>query len=662
MTRASAEALRSWVAWKWVCRVSAALLGLDLLYVVLSSGASSLLPLALPIGPVAFWARLGCLGCALACGWRWDRARLALLLLALPTLAHYQFMGTCLGGDGLMYFVQARSLCKDGDINLENEYAHYGLLDDPSLRVPTRTGLRRTIFSVGPAVLWSPFFLLGEAVGRLEQTLGGSPDLSGYGPLHINAVCLGSIAFGVATVLLIHAFLRRHFGAGLALGAALLTWGATFLHWYMVFAPTMSHTVSACSAALALLVWDRWRPSRTLPQDLLVGLVFGLALCARWQNAILLAVPATTLVIGLKSRGWRRTLGTGAALAPGIVLGALPQMLAWKAMFGMYLLPYPPQGIGYLRLDHPFVLNTLFSSRHGLLSWTPVFWLGLLGLVPLLRRRRDLALPLLAPFLLLTYVNMCAADWWGGGAFSGRRFDSLLPIFALGFAASLEAAAALLRRRPTLVPVALTAPFVVWNGLLMAGLWRGAIGAERPVSFPRLVGVTTEMFADRVGSPNTWPASWLFALRHGRSPAQYDTLVGRYLFYRNGNMQGQVDVGSEYGDVLLGEGWGAIEERGAQTLRAIRGRARLFAPLDLPEGLWIDLRGTLRDPTVAVGVRVLVNGRVAGGFLVDGRQGPVYSVRCDRALWREDLNEVVFLTEGGGDLLVNRIDFRREGR
>ena len=120
--------------------------------------------------------------------------------------------------------------------------------------------------------------------------------------------------------------------------------------------------------------------------------------------------------------------------------------------------------------------------------------------------------------------------------------------------------------------------------------------------------------------------------------------------------------GDEHGDALLGEGWGAIERRGAQTLRALHGRARLFAPLDLPESLWIDLRGAPRDPATAVGVRVLVNGHVAGELLVDGRQGPVYSVRCDRALWREDLNEVVFLTEGAGDLLVNRIDFRREAR
>ena len=69
-------------------------------------------------------------------------------------------------------------------------------------------------------------------------------------------------------------------------------------------------------------------------------------------------------------------------------------MVAWKALYGMWLLPYPPHGADFVRLDHPFLLKTLFSSRHGLLSWTPVLWAGYLGFLPLLRRRPALALPL----------------------------------------------------------------------------------------------------------------------------------------------------------------------------------------------------------------------------------------------------------------------------
>src|SRR5262249_58426389 len=131
------------------------------------------------------------------------------------------------------------------------------------------------------------------------------------------------------------------------------------------------------------------------------GLALGLAMCLRWQNGVLLVLPALEL---LERR--RRGAAGGAlcayaaALVAAVVLGALPQMLVWKALYGVFLLPAPPHGVDFLRLDHPFVLETLFSSRHGLLSWTPVFWLGYLGFLPLARRHPLIALPLRVPLLL----------------------------------------------------------------------------------------------------------------------------------------------------------------------------------------------------------------------------------------------------------------------
>src|SRR5262249_19362940 len=159
--------------------------------------------------------------------------RLLLVVLLLGALVPFHVGGGRLGGDGVSYYVFVRSLAKDGDVDLANEYAHYGMLERSDLRVPTKTGLRRSIFSIGPALVWLPSFLGGEVIGRAEQLLGLAVDLPGSGPVHVNAVALGSLLYGFATVWLVHAVLRRHFTEGLALGAALLVWGATFLPWYM---------------------------------------------------------------------------------------------------------------------------------------------------------------------------------------------------------------------------------------------------------------------------------------------------------------------------------------------------------------------------------------------------------------------------------------------
>jgi hypothetical protein len=639
-----------------------AVAGVDLLIVIVTGGVS---PLALGRGvaPAGFLLRLlviaALLVAAYCAGTRSAarRFRLVLALLLLPTLMQFQFAGGRVNGDGIMYYVYVRSFMKDFDVDLTNEYTHYGLITRSDLGWPTKTGLRRSIFSVGPAVLWTPFFLLGEGVGRAAATLIADVDLSGYGPVHRNAVALGSLIYGFLAVLLIHDLLRRHFSEATAFLAALMAWLATFLHWYMVQQPTMSHAPSAFAATLVVWLWDRDRGRRGGWGFFVLGLALGLAMCVRWQSGVLLLLPALELLgrarrepVSLPSLGV-----SGALLALGALVGAFPQMAVWKAIYDEWVLRYPPHGADFVRLSHPWVLETLFSSRHGLLSWTPVFWLGFLGFVPLLRRRTALALPLLLPLLAMTYVNMCSGDWWAGAAFSNRRFDSLLAILSLGFAASVDVARAAVARRPQIAVAMLALPLVTWNASLAEQVRRNLIPRDDTVPFARMAGGSAQVVAEAVGSPTTWPASWIFAWRAGRPPSQYDLLVGKYLFYRQNNMGGHLEIGAPGDDAFLGEGFSAAVTtvEGAQG-RRFQGRARLFAPLDVPEDLAIRFRA--RAMQDASEVRIEVNGREAGRFLA----GPAWAegrIVAPAALWRREVNEVAL--ESTAAVLVDAVDFER---
>jgi hypothetical protein len=337
-------------------------------------------------------------------------------------------------------------------------------------------------------------------------------------------------------------------------------------------------------------------------------------------------------------------------LAAAIVAGALPQMAAWKAIYGEWVLRYPPHGADFLRLDRPFALETLFSSRHGLLWWTPVLWLGYAGLAPLVRRRPGLGWPVLAPVLLMTYVNMCSGDWWAGGSFSNRRFDSLLPLLALGLAASFEALASTVARRPAVVPIAAASALAAWNVAATEGL-RGRTAA--PVAWPDVAGAGAQWVSDGAGSPPSWPASWLFAARHRLPPGQYDRLVGRYLFYRQNNLQGRVPLAD---DALLGEGWGPPAERDGREARAIvGGRARVLAPLDVPEDIALDVHAAADPPAP---VAVIVNGARVATFTA-GPGWTAHRVTAGRGAWRRDLNDVVL--ESAAPVLVSGLEFTRAG-
>ena len=585
------------------------------------------------------------------------RAHVVLIALLLVSVVQFHVGGGRIAGDGVSYYVYVRSLLKDADLDFTNEYTHYEMIDRADLKVPTRTGLRRSIFSAGPGLAWIPFFAAGEVVGRVQRALGGDVDLSGYGPAHVNAVALGSLLYGFAAVLLIHDLLRRHFPPDTALLGAVLAWWATFLQWYMVHQPTMSHAVSAAGAALVVWLWDRQREKPRASTALLLGLATGFAMCLRWQNALLLLLPAWDASIAIR-RGGREAseaMRRAALLGAAALVGAWPQMAAWKAIYGEWVLRYPPHGADFLRLDHPYVLQTLFSSRHGLLSWTPVFWAGYLGYLWLLRRRGPLAWPLLPPLLAMTYVNMCSGDWWAGGSFSNRRFDSLLPLLALGLAGTLEWARRLLARHPQVAVGAALVPAVAWNLGLITQVARGEVAPGR-AAFPRLVGGTARAVADVAGSPPTWPASWLFAWQHDRPARQYDGAVGRYLFYRQNNLGGHIDVGRGDG-ALLAEGWSERQEIDGHSCRTALGPARVLVPLDVPEDLALTLAAPRRDGSGEVHIRV--NGQEAG-TIARGPAGTPGSLRLPAPLWHRELNDLV-VDPGAGSVCVEALELVRVG-
>jgi hypothetical protein len=645
---------------RWILPTLLLALGLDILVIIVTGTTSLVLPFGV-VGAVGVIGRAA-LTAALLVLWqrrlldthlRWATGTLVLTLLLLPTLVHFHLNGARVNGDGIMYYVYVRSVFKDFDFDLTNEYTHYGLITRGDLARPTRTGMRRSVFSTGPVVVWAPFFLLGEGVARVQAALGGNADLSGYGPAHRNAVALGGLLCGFLGVLLVHAWLRRHFSAGAALGAALLLWGASFLYWYMVYQPTYAHPPSFLAVALFLWLFDRDRGQRGAWGHFLLGLALGVAMCNRWQNGIFMLLPALELLSRLRAswRDWPRLIAAGAACGVGLLIGILPQMVAWHVLYAIWILTYPPHGVDFVRLDHPFLMNTLFSSRHGLLSWTPVLWGGYLGYLSLLRRRFAWSWPLVALLAVMTWVNACSGDWWAGGSFSSRRFDGVLPLLAAGLAATLTVAERVIARHPRGAVAAALVPFAIWTALLER---QRASGSTRSTSFATLVGENARIFSASLGSPPTWPASWIFAWRHGRSPAQYDLLVGRYLFYRQNNLGGLIDLGTADDDALLGEGWSERAGAAGVSYRRMQGSARLFAPLDQAETL--ELRVRARGMSTQE-VAVDVNDRAAGSFLA----GPEWAegvLVVEQGYWRRELNEVRFTTHGT-ELQVDSVLFRQ---
>jgi hypothetical protein len=95
-----------------------------------------------------------------------------------------------------------------------------------------------------------------------------------------------------------------------------------------------------------------------------------------------------------------------------------------------------------------------------LFTWAPLLVPAVIGLGMLMRRERELALPLAVVMAASWYINSAVVDWWAGEAFGARRFLSLFPLFIVGLGIWLGA-------RPERWRLSLISALLVANLLLL---------------------------------------------------------------------------------------------------------------------------------------------------------------------------------------------------
>jgi len=388
-------------------------------------------------------------------------------------------------GDALGHYVQLRSAVFDRDLRFRNDYARmYGLEEgsaiERSLAEPrlTPTGHTRNFMPVGPALLWAPAFLLVAAGVWLANLFGAGYPLDGYAPAFQAAAGFTGVAAAAAGNWLAYSTAARLFGPRAAIWATLALWLSSSAVYYSVISPTYSHAASMLAAGAFWLVWVRTIDRQTAGRYLLLGVLAGFAALMRWQDAILLLVPAFDAL-------WhRRTAGSAAAAlrvlaaAAGAAVTFLPQVAVWTVLYGK---PFTvPQGSGFMRWGDPAVWPILFSDNHGLLSWTPIVALALAGFVPLVKRYRAIGIAAIAVFVVSWYVNAAVSDWWAGEAFGARRFLSCYPILVMALAALFDRFG---DRRELLAAIALG--FTAYTFLLLLQYQAFMHGLRQVVPYPR---------------------------------------------------------------------------------------------------------------------------------------------------------------------------------
>ena len=431
------------------------------------------------------------------------REERCLLLLFVLSLV---LMNPWIRGDGVGYYAFARAPLIEHNFNFERDYmaGNAGFrelrLDEngrPKAIFRTPTGHLENHFSVGPAILWAPFLLFAHA-GVLVARAAGSPVAAdGFSEPYRIAMALGTALYGFLGLLLSFRLARQYVGGLWAWIATFAIWWASSLPVYMYFNPSWSHAHSAFAVALFLWYWHRTRDQRSWPQWCLLALIAGLMLNVYYANVMLLAVlviEAARQYSAALRRPPPHTASISQLLARHGVFLAIVAICLLPTFITRYIVYGNPFATGYGAVQYwswrsPFFLAVLFSSEHGLFSWTPLLLLATAGLVLFKWREPRVGTPLLAAALGFYIFIACYPDWAGISSYGNRFFVSLTPLFVLGLAVFLERAATLFRsqRAALAAASALLACFVLWNAAFMFQWGEHLIPARGPISWSQMI-------------------------------------------------------------------------------------------------------------------------------------------------------------------------------
>ncbi|MBN1551404.1 hypothetical protein JW979_08045 [bacterium] len=363
-----------------------------------------------------------------------------------------------LNSDGAYYYEFLRSIVIQNDLNFDDEREFYTWEWVPVFRsyLPgdwENTGYPPNIFSIGPALAWSPGYILVHSGIRTLNLLGCGLPADGYGIAYRFGATIISVIAGLLTLIFLNIFLSD-IGFENAERSPVLILLLCATHWpaFIFVTPAFAHAISVCIVTAFVTVWYRF-PDTTdsISKYAMYGCLGGAAILTRWQNILFLLLPAVDAVADLTNRTSLKKTGQWLLkwliFCAMLVLTISPQLITTRILYGKYITD--PQGEGGMHWLIPKFITVLFWGVNGLFALHPILLLAILFLPLIFISNRRAGWGLTLIFILQLYINAVRRDPFGVG-FGLRRFLNCIPVFAAGFACVYQ-----LANRKTQLPLRL---------------------------------------------------------------------------------------------------------------------------------------------------------------------------------------------------------------
>ena len=402
--------------------------------------------------------------------------------LGLAFLISLIFLNPSVRGDGVAYYAWIRAPLIEHSFHFEDDWRRgypaiqFGVpngTDSKDFLGYTRTNHLGNFYAVGPAILWAPFLVVAHVSVLIANALGAHVAADGFSRPYLFAMSIGTAVCAFFALILAYRLACRYFAESWALLATIGIWLATSFPAYLYVFPSWSHVQSAFAVGLFVWYWDKTRGGLSARRWAWLGLAAALMVNMYYINALFMLLPffedcSIARQILIPSNAGSERIGTlvraNVIFGTTLAIGLAPTLITKFIIFGN------PFRSGYTRVSQwhwssPHVLGVLFSADHGLLVWTPIVILAIVGLIIRSKQIGDLARYSLIVFVIFTYVVASHVYWDGVASFGNRFFISFTPVFTVGLAGALESFNRIWRRnRAALIRASVVvALLAIWN-------------------------------------------------------------------------------------------------------------------------------------------------------------------------------------------------------
>ena len=161
------------------------------------------------------------------------RVRVHLFILAFAFVVTLPLVNPLVHGDGVGYYAYLRAPLIQHNLRFEEDWRHANLgfaearlnsENQPHADQYTSTGYISNLFTVGPAILWTPFFLMAHLAVVVGDKFGGHIPADGFSLPYRVLVAFGTAFYGFCGLLLSYLLARKFLDPSCALLATLGIW------------------------------------------------------------------------------------------------------------------------------------------------------------------------------------------------------------------------------------------------------------------------------------------------------------------------------------------------------------------------------------------------------------------------------------------------------